>query len=112
MNDSPKFRFYAGTPLISIDGFRIGSLFVIDDRPRESNLKESEINFLGLMATNVMKYMEMQKEAHERKRIATMSKGLAAFTEGRHRIPTEWKAPSDTQTGTSNDHAKSKIYLG
>lgn len=74
-------------------------------------MEASEVNFLGMMAANVMKYMEMQKEAQERQRIATMSKGLAAFTEGRHRIPTEWKASSDSQTGTSNNHARSTLHL-
>lgn len=35
-----------------------------------------------------------------------MSKGLAAFTEGKHRIPSEWKKQNHADTGTSNAHAK------
>lgn len=51
---APYFRFYAGTPLISKSGFRIGSLFVIGDRVHDP-LTNDELDFLGVMATNVMK---------------------------------------------------------
>lgn len=47
----------------------------------------------------------MQRESEERKRISLMSKGLAAFTEGRHRIPGEWKTSQLKDTGTSDVHA-------
>jgi hypothetical protein len=35
-----------------------------------------------------------------------MSKGLAAFTEGRHRIPSEWKTDPPIDTGTTGEHAR------
>lgn len=82
----PNFRFYAGTPLMSPEGSPIGSLFVIDDRARHNVLDKSDINFLGIMARNVMEYLNMQRESMERKRISIMSKGLAAFTEGRQYV--------------------------
>jgi hypothetical protein len=104
----PNFRFYCGTPLVTQDGLRIGSLFVIDQRSRtpEEGPSEAQINFLGVMAANVMQHLDNQREAEQRKRIMIMSKGLAAFTEGKHRIPSEWKKQNHADTGTSNAHER------
>ncbi|QSZ33642.1 hypothetical protein DSL72_005210 [Monilinia vaccinii-corymbosi] len=82
----PKFRYYAGTPLISNTGIPIGSVFVIDPRPREPATK-AEIDFLGLMAKNVMEYLEMKRESVQLRRNDVLSKGLAALVEGQSRIP-------------------------
>jgi hypothetical protein len=82
---SPHFRFYAGTPLLTRDNVPIGSVFVIDDRPRGPPTK-FEIDFLGVMAQNVMEYLEMRRESELRKRSEIMSKGLAAFVAGRSRL--------------------------
>ncbi len=88
---SPYFRFYAGTPLISPEGYRIGSLFVIDDRPHPS-LKRSDLEFLGVMAANVMNHLEMQKVSREQARQMRMSKALAAFVEGKSNILPGWRS--------------------
>ncbi|KAF7951365.1 hypothetical protein EAE96_006680 [Botrytis aclada] len=82
----PKFRYYAGTPLISNTGIPIGSVFVIDPRPRERATR-AEVDFLGLMAKNVMEYLEMKRESVQLRRNDVMSKGLAALVEGQSRIP-------------------------
>jgi hypothetical protein len=91
---------------VTEDGFRIGSLFVIDQRARDEGPTEEQINFMGVMAANVMQNLDNQREAERRKRIVIMSKGMAAFTEGQHRIETEWKEQNHANTGTSKDHAK------
>jgi len=41
--DEPEIRFYAGCPIQSIDGFRIGTLCVIDTRPRVLSVAERSI---------------------------------------------------------------------
>jgi hypothetical protein len=82
---SPNFRFYAGTPLLTKNNVPIGSVFVVGDRPRSPPTK-FEIEFLGVMAQNVMEYLEMRRESELRKRSETMSKGLAAFVAGRSRL--------------------------
>ncbi|CAD6447099.1 0feb6957-3fa5-4594-b185-2e97f31d23c2 [Sclerotinia trifoliorum] len=82
----PRFRYYAGTPLISNTGIPIGSVFVIDPRPREPATR-AEIDFLGLMAKNVMEYLEMKRESVQLRRNDVMSKGLAALVEGQSKIP-------------------------
>ena len=77
----PYFRYYAGTPLISKDGFRVGSLFVIDTRTLPT-LTSSEISFLGIMARNIMEYLELQADHRYQHRQANMSRSLAALLEG------------------------------
>ena len=81
----PFFRFYAGTPLTTKRGINIGSLFVIDDRVRPE-LTATQVDFLGTVATIVMRNMELNHEAEERMRSLKMSGALNAFQEGRTTI--------------------------
>lgn len=49
----PHIRFYAGAPLVSEDGIRIGALCVIDSSPR-SDLTSLQRQGLQLLAANIM----------------------------------------------------------
>ena len=100
---SPNFRFYAGTPLLTRENVPIGSVFVMDDRPRGPPTK-FEIDFLGVMARNVMEYLEMRRASEMRKRSEVMSQGMAAFLEGKSSISQFWKA--DTSDGTESSQPK------
>jgi PAS domain S-box-containing protein len=53
----PYVRFYAGAPLITKDGFAIGSLCVIDMQPRE--LTAHQQKSLQVMAKQVVNLMEL-----------------------------------------------------
>ena len=77
----PYFRYYAGVPLTTNRGINIGSLFVIDDQVRP-DLTEDQRIFMTVMSRNVMAHMELGREAEERRRGQTMSRGLARFVEG------------------------------
>ncbi|TGO16195.1 hypothetical protein BTUL_0031g00610 [Botrytis tulipae] len=105
----PRFRYYAGTPLISNTGIPIGSVFVIDPRPREQATR-AEVDFLGLMAKNVMEYLEMKRESVQLRRNDVMSKGLAALVEGQSRIPrqlpTDMVVKCQDANGSHLDEAK------
>ncbi|KAL3418454.1 hsp90-like protein [Phlyctema vagabunda] len=92
----PHFKFYAGTPLVTRYGQRIGSLFVIDEKPREEGLSNAEQEFLGIMAHNAMNHLDMQRAMVQQKRSTTMSKGLAAFIEGDERIPPSWSPGNES----------------
>lgn len=48
----PKIRFYAGVPLVTIDGFSIGSFCIIDNTPRDFTLTDQ--NTLEDLAAIVM----------------------------------------------------------
>ena len=82
---SPNFRYYAGTPLLTKSNIPIGSVFVMDDRPRGPPT-QFEIDFLGITARNVMEYLEMRRLSEARERIELMNRGLASFVDGKTSI--------------------------
>lgn len=55
-----KAQFYAGAPLISPSGYKLGTLCVFDTKPRE--LSESQKNVIIKMAQQVVKLFELHKK--------------------------------------------------
>ena len=59
----PDIRFYAGAPLINKDGYRIGTLCVINATPHTIN--ENQKNSLRILARSVISLLELRKEKKE-----------------------------------------------
>ncbi|KAK9847920.1 Signal transduction histidine kinase-related protein [Penicillium brevicompactum] len=78
----PHSRFYAGTPLITDNGIKLGCLFVLDSQPRDG-LSESEKDALGTVAAMVMDYLHVSRQAVEGSRAARLSQGLRCFVDGK-----------------------------
>lgn len=57
----PRLRFYAGALLETPEGFPLGTVCVLDYKPRE--LDETQKAFLRLMAHQVMKLLELRRIA-------------------------------------------------
>ncbi|XLS29848.1 GAF domain-containing protein [Flavobacteriaceae bacterium M23B6Z8] len=57
--NQPAIRFYAGAPLKTPNGNVLGTLCVIDDKPR--TFTENKIKALQLLAKKAMDYLEMRK---------------------------------------------------
>lgn len=69
-NDSPlvteglRLRFYCGVPLITRDGHALGSLCVVDFKPRELSFEQQEA--LRRLARQTMIHLELRRQLIER----------------------------------------------
>jgi signal transduction histidine kinase len=76
----PGVRFYAGVPIITRAGHRIGVYAVSDEKPRES-LSAAEVRFMQDVAAAVMEHLELAKNSDDRAKGERMVKGLTQFIE-------------------------------
>lgn len=68
----PKIRFYIGAPLITPKGFRIGTLCVIDQRPRE-RISPEKVQAMQTLAASVIAFMELRLKNKELARVNQQS---------------------------------------
>jgi signal transduction histidine kinase len=85
----PSLRFYAAMPICTRAGFNIGSLCVLDDKPRDG-LSDVEIRFLGDMVITIMTHLETDRVKEEHRRSEKMVKGLGLFVEGGSTLREWW----------------------
>ena len=58
--EAPYIRFYAGAPLVTTEGFVLGTLCVLDRRPRD--LEEGQIEALQALSRVVIALFEARRE--------------------------------------------------
>jgi signal transduction histidine kinase len=71
----PHVRFYAGAPLITPDGQRLGTLCAIDEKPR--SLSEEQCSLLRELAEHVMDLFELRRLAVLKRDVEETSHALS-----------------------------------
>lgn len=68
---APHVRFYAGVPLTSIEGVQLGSLCVIDTRPRAFSAEDRDtLRDLAALVNRELHLREAMRDAHDTSRAA------------------------------------------
>lgn len=79
--EDPQIVFYAGVPLVTPDGFALGTLCVLDNKPRR--LSEEQLGALKSLSNQVVKLLELRKSyrlfAEAQKKLQDYSDDMEAF---------------------------------
>lgn len=62
----PGIRFYAGAPLVTAEGYALGTMCVIDRTPRD--LSERQLEALRMLASEVVTHLELRKSVADLER--------------------------------------------
>lgn len=91
----PHNRFYVSVPVTSPDDYVIGSLAVLDDRPRDGVTEDQERLLKELSAT-VMDHLLCQRAMREEYREERMVRALGLFVKGKSDL-NEWFDSGDAR---------------
>ncbi|MER3432095.1 MAG: hypothetical protein C4288_01360 [Leptolyngbya sp. ERB_1_1] len=85
VQSEPGVRFYAGAPLLSHDGFNLGTLCLLDSQPRDQLTSEQEATLVDLAAM-VVDELELRLAAYK---ITQVDTALLEITQGVSKVTGE-----------------------
>ncbi|MDX1611582.1 MAG: GAF domain-containing protein [Candidatus Thermoplasmatota archaeon] len=91
VTEDPNIRFYAGSPLVDADGNALGTLCVIDKKPRK--LSQDQLDALDALGRQAVAWLELRRTSHELQQLledegAGPAQGQAPAAEATNGSPT------------------------
>jgi signal transduction histidine kinase len=88
----PHVRFYAGAPLVTNDGHALGTLCIIDNKPR--HLSKKQLKALSDLASQVMIHLQLRKQIIDMEELKLrLEKQLYEAERFAHLVSHDIKAP-------------------
>ncbi|KAF9767174.1 hypothetical protein IL306_000302 [Fusarium sp. DS 682] len=81
VQSEPGVRFYAGVPIFSRKGYKVGAYAVSDERPRD-RLSIEDVKFMQSVAQAITEHLEWARDRVDRFKGERIVRGLATFIEG------------------------------
>ncbi|OCT52971.1 GAF domain-containing protein [Cladophialophora carrionii] len=102
--DGPQMRWYAGAPIRSPGGTKLGAVCVFDSRSRQDFPREEQV-FLCNTAKTVMSHLDAVKIRSEHQRRDRLIEGLQAFVSGLSGLTSQWTEAADMRHANSDTAA-------
>ncbi|KNG83844.1 sensor histidine kinase/response regulator [Aspergillus nomiae NRRL 13137] len=106
----PHNRFYVSVPIQSPDAYVIGSVAVLDDRPRDG-VRDEQVRFLKELSATVMDHLLSQRAMREEYREEKMVRALGLFVRGKSDL-NEWfysRNSPDKKYGSKMAHINRRL---
>ncbi|KLO80793.1 histidine kinase [Fusarium fujikuroi] len=81
VQSEPGVRFYAGVPIFSRKGYKVGAYAVSDEQPRDG-LSIEDVKFMQSVAQAITEHLEWARDRVDRFKGERIVRGLATFIEG------------------------------
>lgn len=95
VRNEPHLRFYAGAQLRSPDGYGLGTLCVLDYRPRQ--LSNDQLTSLRMLADHVMHLLERRRTLKRQTEItARLQRRIEAYRTNRRMVSHDLRSPLTT----------------